>query len=606
MYRDESYHVILCLRRWKRLLTRFNNKQDALSQLRARSQKMEEHCETTEALLLQAAMDLGRLEKPVEGNDPDCPFDEIKSQAEQLHQALQALTPKVESIGNMYCFIARHVNARTPGKISQRVKKLIQDHRFYQQQTTHLIDLCRRNLLNRDFHSCYNATNELMNGLLSRTESSIEDFTAGDHYETISNELSSLQQEFLRLNDNDDKLKSIGENLASLDPSLQDLVEQKLLEHSRQKRGLEERLSVLAGLIGKEPIKTAQGDMAKAVQVETLSRSAIDKVSSIRDEEDMENYSGMEVDERVEATSATGQFKTLSRIDIYLHELEKAIDDSNQSITVLENMIAEDSMEGSSDTGDSGETETYESLVRTLANTQSMFDHVLHLYRILVEEHHVSPEDANENDVDELQRRFKAVEEKARAYGQKLRAASSKQAQVTCPVCTPSQRGAWDSTLWRLEQWLNHAGAKLKQSTTRRPPNSLEDLEEAILRHRELVIDLDSHRSLVSALSGVLTHLNEHGQTKTMGQVELKKLVGKLTSALDKWKKVCHSAAAWQARLQIALIENTDFHTTISQFEETLSSIQETIHRLEPVDLGQPNKVILSKLHKFKVFFEFF
>ncbi|ODN01318.1 Nesprin-1, partial [Orchesella cincta] len=57
--------------------------------------------------------------------------------------------------------------------------------------------------------------------------------------------------------------------------------------------------------------------------------------------------------------------------------------------------------------------------------------------------------------------------------------------------------------------------------------------------------------------------------------------------------------AAWQARLQIALIENPDFHVTITQYEEALNTIQETIHRLEPVDLNQSRKTIISKLRKF-------
>lgn len=128
-------------------------------------------------------------------------------------------------------------------------------------------------------------------------------------------------------------------------------------------------------------------------------------------------------------------------------------------------------------------------------------------------------------------------------------------ASVECPVCSPKQRGFWDSTLWRLEQWLNHADVTLKNRMKKRPPNELESLENAVLEHRELVMDLDSHRSLVRSLTGVLAHLSEHEETATMGKVELEQLRTRLRRVLEWWKTICHNSAAWQARLQIALLE---------------------------------------------------
>jgi len=239
--------------------------------------------------------------------------------------------------------------------------------------------------------------------------------------------------------------------------------------------------------------------------------------------------------------------------------------------------------------------------VKALAIAQSQVDHVNHLYRLLIDEYGVSSNEAKSEEVTELQESLRALEDAVRAHGQKLRETSPARREVTCPVCTPANRGAWDSTLWRLEQWLSHAEGKLKVSMKKRPPTDLEQLENAILKQRELVLDLDSHRSLVGALSNVLTHLNEHGETSTMGPVELDQLKERLSRALELWKKVCHNTALWQARLQIALIENSNFYATIERYEQLITSIQDKIQELEPVDLSAPRKVTVMKWRQFAV-----
>jgi tetratricopeptide (TPR) repeat protein len=244
--------------------------------------------------------------------------------------------------------------------------------------------------------------------------------------------------------------------------------------------------------------------------------------------------------------------------------------------------------------------------VKSLAVSQSQVDHVSHLHRLLVEDYGVPAENAKTNEVSELQDSLRAYEEAVRQYGQKIREASPARKEVSCPVCTPAQRGVWDSTLWRLEQWLIHAEGKLKVSMKKRPPSDLEQLENAILKQRELVLDLDSHRSLVSALTNVLAHLNEHGETSTMGPVELEQLRERLSKALELWKKVCHNTALWQARLQIALIENSSFYATIERYEELILSIQEKVNELEPVDLSAPRPTTVMKWRKFVVSLDHF
>ena len=117
-----------------------------------------------------------------------------------------------------------------------------------------------------------------------------------------------------------------------------------------------------------------------------------------------------------------------------------------------------------------------------MASAQSSIDMVKHLQRLLSEE---SPlEDAKLEEIRDLESLYEQVADKAREYSQQVRAASPSRSKVTCPVCSPKQRGSWDSILWRLEQWLTYAEASLKKAMRNRPPSALEELEDAILTHR--------------------------------------------------------------------------------------------------------------------------
>lgn len=613
--------------RWKHLLARFNKRTEALSQLRDKAKSIDDGCEFVEALLSQVDSDLSRLENQSQSLSTTSALSvdtimAIQSDAQGLLESLKELSPKVEDIGNEYCFIAKQVSTRNPsGRMSQRVKKVIQDWRQYLERGSTLVDLCQKRLSLCEFNRQCEETEHFIKGLTDNASAVIKQ-VSGEDYETGSKKLERLNNELQKLEGIQTGLEEAGNALMTKDRSSENHIDSRMVAIHKLKRSLEEKLIFLENTLKKmkaaeDEEKAMEKEQEKAIQVETLTKATIDTLSAAaaapsevckavqvetlfqkRADVDSEDASSSTSD--VLSTSTTQSVEpavTLTRVDIYLQELLKALNDSDESMKLVEALVGdEDRPSEIVETQDS-----YESLVRAMANTQSMVDHVRHLYQLLVEEHKLSSEAAKGPEVEKLQARLRSVEERGRAYSQKLRESTPVASQVTCPVCTPSQRGAWDSTLWRLEQWLNHADAKLKQTMKKRPPTSLEQLEGAILTHRELVLDLDSHRSLVSALTGVLTHLGKHEETRTMGQVELDKLRDRLKKALEQWRKVCHRAAAWQARLQIALIENPDFHVTINQYEKALSQIQDTIHGLEPVDLGRKRKIIAKKLRKFTV-----
>ena len=68
---------------------------------------------------------------------------------------------------------------------------------------------------------------------------------------------------------------------------------------------------------------------------------------------------------------------------------------------------------------------------------------------------------------------------------------------------------------------------------------------------QELLLDLDSHRSLVVSLNIVGTHLAEH----TEDVAKARELRSRLEKANTRWDKVCSQAAAWHNKLQVALMQ---------------------------------------------------
>lgn len=63
----------------------------------------------------------------------------------------------------------------------------------------------------------------------------------------------------------------------------------------------------------------------------------------------------------------------------------------------------------------------HDMLVKVLALAQSQTDHLNHIHKLLVEEHHLSPEEANTSQVSGVRTKLKSLEEKVRSVGQSLR-----------------------------------------------------------------------------------------------------------------------------------------------------------------------------------------
>lgn len=100
-----------------------------------------------------------------------------------------------------------------------------------------------------------------------------------------------------------------------------------------------------------------------------------------------------------------------------------------------------------------------------------------------------------------------------------------------------------------MEQWIQYAEAI--QNSRPSLPSRIEALEDIIQDHKELIIDLDSHKSIVVALNIVGDHLADHVDDVEKARILRQRLKGLNT----RWDKICGRASQWQKKLQKALIE---------------------------------------------------
>jgi len=165
----------------------------------------------------------------------------------------------------------------------------------------------------------------------------------------------------------------------------------------------------------------------------------------------------------------------------------------------------------------------------------------------------------------------------------------------SCPLCRSRDWRQLEGDLWRLEVWLDQAGRKLDQYLSQGTPSSIEALEETIQDHREFLMDLDSHKSMALSINVIGSHLSEHCADSSIAEG----LNDRLANINSDWDEVCEKATEWQTRLQTALLENSEFHSTITELQCWLDQTTLVVRESEPIDLSQSTERLTEKYNRF-------
>lgn len=284
---------------------------------------------------------------------------------------------------------------------------------------------------------------------------------------------------------------------------------------------------------------------------------------------------------------------SVSPKDAYEYEIKSAVIELRSNINGLERIISETEANQAGGLSKAAKQQAG----KTFAACESTIELIKYLNGLLITDYGCTDVEACTREAEELNERYQVClrqwnlkkENKLQAYQH-----HSESDWKSCPFCSQRNWEQIDNDLWRLEQWLHVAENEGRTQTT--PPSNIEDLEDVIQDHREFLLNLDSHKSIISSLNTVGEHLALH----TSDTEKASNLRMRLAQNGVRWDNICKHAATWQSKLQESLIANREFHRIINEFNVWLEETERKIKHFEPVDLASEHSLLESKFLRFK------
>uniref|UniRef100_A0A182JPP9 KASH domain-containing protein n=1 Tax=Anopheles christyi TaxID=43041 RepID=A0A182JPP9_9DIPT len=278
--------------------------------------------------------------------------------------------------------------------------------------------------------------------------------------------------------------------------------------------------------------------------------------------------------------------ESITAKDAYRYQLETALAEADTNLRKLEEAIEAINANNF--------VSSTQNVSKASAACESSIELIKHLSTLLLSECHASAEEAFSVRVKEETERYQRFLTVWKEKQEQLEESSNAD-YLTCPLCTNRNWQQIDNDLWRLEQWLSMAESTQRNQLSS-PPSDIDALEDTIQDHREFLLDLDSHKSIIKSLNIVGEHLATH----TRDTDRAAKLRERLQKNNRRWDAVCTGASCWQSALNSALMENREFHRTIAELSGWLEQTETRIKNSEPIDLTSDQRLVEKKYRMFR------
>ncbi|KAL4710667.1 hypothetical protein ACJJTC_003303 [Scirpophaga incertulas] len=299
--------------------------------------------------------------------------------------------------------------------------------------------------------------------------------------------------------------------------------------------------------------------------------------------------SAVQVDTLKWETDAALQVDTLTSKETYRVELVTAVQETSEALEVLRAALMQQSSENAS-----GEelASAAKEIAKAGAKPHQTLELAKHLSELLLTECDATEDEAMLKEVGTLSLKYEDL--LAQAKKRELQINNlSEPGRLTCSLCSDRNWKQLDNDLWRLEQWLQFAEAT--EAARSEPPEQYDALEDVIQDHREFLLDLDSHKSIVVSLNVVGRHVAAHASDAAAAAA----VRARLAAANRRWDLACGRAAAWQRALQHALVHNRQFHDIVVELVSRLSAAERGVRSREPLRLSRPTDALRHDFRRF-------